>query len=530
MKNRISILLIVVLAFCLPMAGSFFFYTEASSPEKSNLTEAGQNSTTNFSSAASRDDFNVYGSGTLTEDSPSGLSYRVTVAVTSPSGRSSTTQSDWSFAPITHTTGLSINLEAGTYDVQATFESQNGTYDDWGNFDGTGSISQVGVASSQIVVESFVQLRRAELRPSNSVSSGGQATVYSELRTTPDIPANTVVVLGIGETSLNTIPYTVEDLEDTANPDNRPRIVRRTIGTPGTVQGSNIFRLRVGTTTDSGQIANEIRILDAFVIIGGVRQNVPFTQAPISVNLRVNEATAGICRPECFEPNEECPCSGWNGGFGSLRPSCNSSPKFAKASFAPKSKLIPLCFCSNSPILIDVAGNGFSLTNAANGVYFDFNGDGIISGKLAWTTANSDDAWLVLDRNENNRIDNGQELFGNATPQTTSPAGEERQGFLGLAEYDKPINGGNNDGKITRRDAVFRKLRLWQDRNHNGISEAEELFHLPALDVVAIFLDYHESRRTDEYGNQFKYRSKVRDAQGARVGRWAWDVFLTSTQ
>jgi hypothetical protein len=34
---------------------------------------------------------------------------------------------------------------------------------------------------------------------------------------------------------------------------------------------------------------------------------------------------------------------------------------------------------------------------------------------------------------------------------------------------------------------------------------------------------YVTSRRVDEFGNQFKYRAKVRDAQ---LGRWAWDVFL----
>jgi hypothetical protein len=266
-------------------------------------------------------------------------------------------------------------------------------------------------------------------------------------------------------------------------------------------------------------------------MVGGVRQNIPFTQNPINVNLRVNEITAGNCRPECFEPNEGCPCFG-NDWWAGIRnnPSCNNKPAFIKAGFLPKTSAAPLCWCSSSPILIDIEGNGFSMTSATNGVPFDFNGDGTITGTLAWTKVNSDDAWLVLDRNNNNRIDNGAELFGNATPQPAPPNGEERQGFLALAEYDKPANGGNNDGRITRRDAVFRKLRLWQDRNHNGVSEVEELFRLPALDVVAIFLDYHESRRTDEHGNRFKYRARVRDRQGAKVGRWAWDVFLETTR
>lgn len=180
-----------------------------------------------------------------------------------------------------------------------------------------------------------------------------------------------------------------------------------------------------------------------------------------------------------------------------------------------------------SPIIVDVSGAGFQLTSAANGVRFDIQGTGS-TVQMAWTAMGADNAFLALDRNSNGVIDNGTEFFGNFTPQPTSP---HPNGFLALAIYDQPANGGNGDGVIDARDKIFSSLRLWIDSNHDGVCQPEELFTLSSKGINSINLAYHLSMKRDQFGNLFRYRSRVNPdgrSSDSDAGKTAYDVFFST--
>jgi hypothetical protein len=168
--------------------------------------------------------------------------------------------------------------------------------------------------------------------------------------------------------------------------------------------------------------------------------------------------------------------------------------------------------------MIDLGGDGFRLTSSAEGVQFDFFLTGPV--QMAWTAPGADEGWLVLPPKDG-RITNGAQMFGNLTPQ---PPSFDPNGFEALAVYDDPKNGGNRDGLIDSGDAIFSRLRIWRDSNHNGISEPWELISLPAAGIKSISLDYSETGYIDKWGNRFRYRARVVSTNGA--DKWAYDVFL----
>ncbi len=112
------------------------------------------------------------------------------------------------------------------------------------------------------------------------------------------------------------------------------------------------------------------------------------------------------------------------------------------------------------------------------------------------------------------------ELFGSVSEQ---PASARRNGFESLRLLDS-----NGDSMFDDADNRYLEVAVWIDRNQNGRNEDGELLSLGSLGIKGISLNYRESRRSDQYGNLFRYHSTVLRQRGSKVASRAWDVFLLS--
>ncbi|MBD2792578.1 hypothetical protein [Xenorhabdus szentirmaii] len=152
-----------------------------------------------------------------------------------------------------------------------------------------------------------------------------------------------------------------------------------------------------------------------------------------------------------------------------------------------------------TPLVIALSGDGIFTLPDDDTIYFDHNTDGV-NESTGWITNSS--AFLVLDKNKNGIIDNGNEMFGN---NTLLESGEyARQGFDALSNYD-----GNGDGKIDSQDEMWSFLSLWHDKNVNGKTDIDELIKIEQSEIKSIDLNYQENGMTDESGNKFLLTSSV---------------------
>jgi hypothetical protein len=145
-------------------------------------------------------------------------------------------------------------------------------------------------------------------------------------------------------------------------------------------------------------------------------------------------------------------------------------------------------------------------------------------------------------------IDNGSELFGKFTLPGQS------NGFEALYRMTQPGGGYVAARAIDASFPIWSKLLLWEDRNHDGISQPDELqpvgnvlegiapgygsWTKPDGDGRAI-----DDIRADQFGNAFRYSSwvqyrdevKVSALQGTgRPGRFRqrpiWEVSLAGAR
>jgi hypothetical protein len=178
-----------------------------------------------------------------------------------------------------------------------------------------------------------------------------------------------------------------------------------------------------------------------------------------------------------------------------------------------------------SPIVISLDGNTPALDGPDDPVLFDLYNSGV-PVRTSWTARNSTTGFVALDLDSNGVIDNGGELFGNHTRLPDATFADN--GFIALAVYDRVEYGGNDDGRIDASDEIFSRLHIWIDKNHNGISESNELMMLREAGVTSVSLSYRLDERTDQYGNRLRYRGRATLMRNARVATplVIYDVFF----
>lgn len=162
----------------------------------------------------------------------------------------------------------------------------------------------------------------------------------------------------------------------------------------------------------------------------------------------------------------------------------------------------------------------YDLTGSDAPVSFDIKGTGV-PVLIGWTAAESDEAFLWLDRNGNGIVDGGRELFGTATRLHDGLLAPN--GFEALRELDS-----NGDSFVDAGDAAMVAVEAVARRESQLASETNEISAVNGSRVARFDLDYRWEGRRDEHSNRFKYESRVwlMGATDLATSRRVYDLFF----
>ncbi|MGB7371160.1 calcium-binding protein [Erythrobacter sp.] len=149
-----------------------------------------------------------------------------------------------------------------------------------------------------------------------------------------------------------------------------------------------------------------------------------------------------------------------------------------------------------SAVVLDLDNDGletrrYRKTRAA----FDMDGNGTLDN-TGWTTSN--DGFLVIDRNQNGRIDDAREM------SFLDAEGHLRTGQDGLLALDS-----NADGVVSADDELFADLKIWVDSNRNGTTDLGEMQSLAERGIESIALAFAPLNERKRFGRNLTLATTV---------------------
>jgi hypothetical protein len=129
---------------------------------------------------------------------------------------------------------------------------------------------------------------------------------------------------------------------------------------------------------------------------------------------------------------------------------------------------------SNSTVIVlDIDGKGIMTEDLGNAkVRYDWDGDGL-ADQTSWI--GSTNAFLFLDRDGNGTVTDSSEL----SFWPTADAAGASASLLSFLDS-------NHDGAIAAADADWSSLKIWEDKNGNGVADIGEILTLDAAGIRSI--------------------------------------------